>query len=120
MKSLKSLLLVAALPLLVSGAALAGPINDANVNLDPTGVGAPNTGDNGQQICPDILQCPGNLFVNPLANTFTITMLTDGLWSGSIAQAKRLALAGCSISRRPSRSRVSAAARRAVRLKTSS
>src|SRR5688572_3129553 len=86
MNSIKSLLSAVAVAALASGAALAGPINNANVNLDPTGVGAPNTGTNGQQICPDALPCAGNNFTEPAGNTFTITMLTAGLWSGSITQ----------------------------------
>ena len=88
MNTIKSLLSAVAVAALASGAALAGPINQAVVTLDPTGVGAPNTDNNGQQVCPDALPCAGNNFVNPAVNEFTVTMLQDGLFSASITDVQ--------------------------------
>ena len=89
MNSIKSLLSAVAVAALASGAALAGPIQFANVNLDPTGVGAFPTGSNAQQVCPEgPTLCPNNNFVNPLINEFTITMLQDGLFSASITEVQ--------------------------------
>ena len=59
------------------GAVYAEPIADAVINLSPTGVGAPNSDGNSQQVCPEgaILNCSsGSPFSQPDPNVFTINL----------------------------------------------
>jgi hypothetical protein len=69
-----------------TGLAHAGPIQNANVTLDPTGEGGFPTGANAQQVCPTggVGCLSGSPWQSPDDNSFTITMLEDGLFSASI------------------------------------
>ena len=75
-----------------SGAAYALPIVNPNVTVDPFGIGASNVGFNSQQVCPTTPIPPvigtgcfsGSPWSSPVPNTFTVTMLNDGLFSASV------------------------------------